>query len=272
VTLVMPSAPMTQGFTLPRIATMSPDARLARLSTEAPRIPWDSFITRILRWEAGEHFSLIGNTGQGKTTMMLNLLPLHPFVVVFATKPRDKTMTALINTGYLRMDRWRSLDPNQYPRRALWPDATRIDSDQLQKDVFHDAFARIYREGHWTVAIDETWWLSNVLGLDKDIKTYLLQARSLDISLLLATQRPAWVPREMYTQSTHLMFWRTNDETDLRSLSGIGYKSASVIQDAVMNLESHQTLYINTRTGFMCRTRCPDVRLPSSGARGGNAR
>lgn len=237
-------------------------SRLARLSTEAPRVPWDQFITRVLNWQSGEHFGLIGPTGSGKTNMLLNLLPLHPFVVTFATKPRDATMSALITDGgYVKLDRWRSLDPDEYPRRVLWPDATRFDAEDIQRAVFHDAFDRIYREGYWTVALDETWYIDNVLHLERDIKMYLLQARSLDISLLAAMQRPAFVPRELYTSCTHLMFYRVNDETDLRALSGIGWRSGDLIRDVVANLEKYQVLYINTRTGFMCRTKCPRVSM-----------
>lgn len=233
--------------------------RNARLSMNCPRIPWNKFTEHVLHWRAGEHFALIGPTGLGKTTMLSALLPLHPFVVVFATKPRDVSMDYLIDhEGYIRLEHWRALDARQFPRRVLWPDANRIDSETHQKTVFHDAFARIYREGHWTVAIDETWWLDEKLKLAGDIKTYLLQARSLGISLICATQRPAWVPRELYTSCTHLMFWRTGDADDLKSLSGIGWRSSDIIREAVANLDLFQCLYVNTRTGYMCRTRCPE--------------
>jgi energy-coupling factor transporter ATP-binding protein EcfA2 len=251
-------------FPLPRTnwSAENDNARLATISTQAPRIPWDKFRTQILEWESGEHFALIGPTGMGKTTMLLNILPIHPFVTVFATKPRDKTMDGLIQSaGYVRLEQWRSIDPTQFPRRVLWPDATSLDSDEIQKAVFKDAFQKIYREGNWTVALDETWYLDNVLHLDGEIKKYLLQARSLGISLVTATQRPAWVPREIYSSCTHLMFWRTNDETDLRSLSGIGFRSAELIKSVVSDLDPFQVLYINTRTGYMARTKCPDVKL-----------
>jgi hypothetical protein len=232
---------------------------LAQLSTQAPRIPWDVFIREELDWRMGEHFALIGPTGQGKTTMMLNLLPLHPYVTVFATKPHDDTMDSLIRQGYLKMDRWRSLDPRDYPRRVLWPDARDIRAEERQKGVFKHAFGSIYREGGWTVAIDELWYIINALGMSREVKTYLLQARSLGISLLAATQRPAYVPLEIYDQSTHLMFWRDNDERNLARLSGISWRSASFIKSTVADLDMHQVLYINTRTGRMIRTRCPAV-------------
>jgi hypothetical protein len=202
---------------------------------------------------------LIGPTGQGKTTMLMNLLPHHPFVVVFATKPKDKTMDRLLATGYTKMERWVSLDPEQFPRRVVWPNATRLDSDEYQATVFHHAFMAIYREGGWTLAIDETWYMSNTLGLTRDIKQYLLQARSLEISLVCATQRPANVPLEIYDQSTHLFFWRDNDESNLRRLSGISWRSADLVRRLVSDLEPFQVLYVNTRTGEMCRTRCPQI-------------
>lgn len=232
----------------------------ARLSKEAPRIPWDEFLEDVFNWEQGEHTALIGPTGQGKTNTLTQLLPLHPYVVVFATKPKDASMLRLVHDGgYHVMRQWESLDPYKFPRRVLWPDAMSLDSETIQRDVFRSALARIYREGGWTVAIDELWFVNNILGLTREIKTYLLQARALGISLLMATQRPAWVPLEVYDQSTHLFFLRDNDETNLRRLSGISFRSADLIRSVVSDLEKYQLLYINTRTGFMCRTRPPLV-------------
>lgn len=235
-------------------------AHYARLSVEAPRKPWDVFI-RELDWRNGEHFGLIGPTGQGKTNMLINLLSLHKYVVVFATKPRDISMTILADNGYHIIREWQSIDPKKYPRRILWPDATTLDADARQTEVFGNAFRSIYREGHWTIAIDELWYIINILNLDREVKTILLQGRAMGISLIVATQRPAWVPLEVYDQSTHLMFWRDNDETNLRRLSGISYRSADLIRSIIPDLEPHQILYVNTRTGEMCRTRPPLIRL-----------
>jgi len=160
--------------------------------------------------------------------------------------------------GYEKFDRWPGfLSPKDHPRRVIWPDARRLDSEDLQEKVFTDTLARIYRTGNWTVAIDELWYFTNVLNMGGIVKTYYLQARSLDISLIAGVQRPAWVPREMYTSCTHLFFWRTNDETDLKSLSGIGARSATLIREVVSNLDRYESLYINTRSGQMCRVKVP---------------
>lgn len=240
--------------------------RLADAQTQAPRVPWDDF-WRQLDWRQGEHFALIGPTGQGKTLMLTQLIPRRAYIAVFATKPRDTTMEGMVepwwrtflpwteNNGFVRYRQWRPASTKKFPRRIIWPSANDIDSDRHQSDIFEDAFARIYREGGWCIAIDEAWYICNMLGLAKQVRMTLLQGRSLGISMLVATQRPAHVPLEIYDQSTHLMFWRDNDETNLRRLGNLAFHQRSTVAQLVANLEQHQVLYLNTRKGSMMRTR-----------------
>lgn len=238
------------------------DVQQGTIAREAPRIPWDKFI-RNFYWKPGEHIALIGPTGQGKTTLLMNLLPLSRYNVVFATKPKDESMDRLIREGdYQKFARWQpvpgvSLSARDFPRRVLWPSAATIDAVVNQRKVFADAFAKIYIEGGWTVAIDELWYVNNILKLSSEIRMFLLQGRSLGISLIAATQRPRYVPLEIYDQSTHLFFWRDNDRDNLERLSGINARSSALVKLIVSNLDRFQVLYINTRTGAMMRTRAP---------------
>lgn len=232
-------------------------------ANQAPRIPWDVFV-RKLDWRQGEHVGLIGPTGQGKTTMLTALLPFRTYVAVMATKPRDSTMDELIASGYVRFDEWNPVAPARAPRRVIWPSATNIDAEDSQKRVFKDAYGHIYREGGWCLVVDEGWYLAVVLDMKKELRTVWTQGRSLGISQVVATQRPAWVPTEMFDQSTHLFFWRDNDETNLKRIGGIGFRSSNVIRNVVSNLEQFQCLYVNTRTGEMMRTRAPAPRKVST--------
>lgn len=247
-------------------ATRDASAGHALLATNAPRMPWDVFTRSVFDPRPGEHVAIIGPTGQGKTVLQTEILPFFPFVAVFATKPVDRSMKELIvNQGYKRLAHWHRLDPFDVPKRVVWPDASSLKAISTQRRVFAHAFQSIFREGGrpehnpvgWAVGIDELWYIVNVLGLDEAVKLFLLQGRSLGHSLIVATQRPSKVPLEVYDQSTHLFYFRDNDRRNLDRLSEINARDSALVKLIVQNLDQHQVLYINTRTGQMVRTRTP---------------
>jgi hypothetical protein len=93
-----------------------------------------------------------------------------------------------------------------------------------------------------------------MINLRAAYRTMLAQARSNNISVVSATQRPAHVPREMYSQATHLFFWQDNDYADLKRLGEISYVNADQVKSWVSRLPFHEVLYINSRNGTMVRT------------------
>lgn len=262
----MPPAPR---FAVPQWAA---DERAARVTALAPRIPWNRFAGtgKMFDPSPGEHVGIIGPTGQGKTVLQNHILPLFPFVAVFATKRVDVSMNDLVERGgYVRLAAWHRLNPIDAPRRVIWPQANSLkDTIPRQREIFEDAINSIFMEGGrpannpvgWAIAIDELWYFTNMLKLDTEIKMILLQGRSAGISLIAATQRPAWVPLEVYDQSTHLFFFRDNDSRNLDRIAGIGVADRGAVKDLIANLDKHQVLYVNTRTGQMARTRAPAPR------------
>lgn len=253
-----------------------PDATrtAAMVNNVAPRIPWDEFLGSHFVWRrtddegnpSGEHIAMIGPTGQGKTTLTLNLFPLHPFTVVFGTKKTDSSLDKFVKSGFMRQEHWQSLDARHFPRRIIWPQPRKLsDMVPYQRQVFTDAIEHIYAEGHWDLVIDEGYYLDEVLKLGGMLRLIYTQIRSAGVSIVLGTQRPAWVPVEVYDQSTHLFFWRDNDKRNLQRLQEVSLIHAQAIKEIVPNLENHQVLYLNTRTGFMCRTRCPAISFPKGG-------
>lgn len=226
--------------------------------TDVPFVDWDTFINHRFIWKQGEHIGLIGPTNCGKTTLAEAILPLRKYIVVLATKPRDKSLDRFGKAnGFEKITEWKTISPNRMPRRLLWPYAKDLNAVNVQHKVFANALVQIYREGGWCVYMDELWFMIHHLKFEFAIKTYLQQARSLDISLVVATQRPAFVPLEVYDQSTHLFFWRDNDERNLKRISGISWLSANLVRSVVSRLEPHEVLYINTRDGLLIRTKSP---------------
>lgn len=222
----------------------------------APRVDFDEWKNNFT-WGQGEHIAMIGPTGAGKTTLGLYVAELRRYVTAFVTKPKDPVMEKLTlkGSGYKKLTKWKSYDPNIVPKRLLWPPATDLYSERNQHATFTTALRNIYREGSWTVFVDETYYLCNVLGMDDEVRTYLTQARSLDISLLLLTQRPSRVPLEIYDQSTHLFFWRENDEANLKRLGGISWANSALVREIIAHLAHHECLYVNTRSGVTSMVR-----------------
>ena len=246
-------------------AQMWQDEYLSGLATgDIPILTWDQFRT-LMDWQQGEHVGIIGPTGQGKSTLALALLHDRDYVCMFATKPRDSTLDRFAaEYDYRVLKQWNGrmrTDPGRftrgYPRRVLWPLAQDLHSATHQRSVFESALSSIYREGGWTVYFDELWIMCRTLRLDHEFKTYLMQSRSNEISVVASSQRPAWIPVEVYDQSTHLLFCRDNDRTNLERISGVGYLDSRRIREIVPRLERYQFLYINTRNGAMCRTTAP---------------
>lgn len=214
-------------------------------------IGWGEFLSAF-QWEQGEHVSMVGPTGGGKTTLAIQLLPIRKYVAVLATKPADDTLSRMLADGYRRIYEWPP-GPTRH-RVMLWPRVRRFADIPEQRRIFLHALDSIFEAGAWCVFADELYYLAKTLNLDAYFRVLWQQGRSIKISLVAATQRPAWVPLEAYSQATHVFFWRTTDRRDLDRIAGLGGSDSAMVRRRVAELDHHQVLYVNTRSGTILST------------------
>lgn len=229
----------------------------------------------------GDHVAIIGPTGTGKTHIALELAELRDYVLFVACKPKDPLIRDLVAHGY-----WVSgnleipylEDPPgsrrfvpAYKRVVYWP---RLDADRIRKLKAHEllrtekamqkpavaaAIGYVRKNGSWCLIMDESTWVCRDLGLQRDVDSALFQFRTLDASLILCGQRPAWMGQYALSQPTHLFLFQTSHKNDIKSLGDISGVNYDRVIDTVMSLDhrSHEVLYVNTRTREMFRTIAP---------------
>jgi hypothetical protein len=225
------------------------------LTTAFPFVQWEDF-PRHMQWKQGEHATLIAPTGQGKTTLIREILPsstaVREYVMVLVTKKRDDTLSAF--EDYKKMN-----SPEPWAKKVMiYPPFPRNPDKmfELHRDIFKNALVTAYRQEGWTVIADEVRYLSEQLRLDRYLELIWLQGRSLGVTLVASTQRPRHIPLSAYDQATHLFLWRDNDKGNIGRLAEIGGTvDRRRIIERIPDLPRHQFIYVNTRSGETVESR-----------------
>jgi hypothetical protein len=225
---------------------------------DVPLVPWADFRRR-LGWQQGEHVTLIGKTRSGKTTLALQLLPLRRFVLVLATKPRDPLIDRLRRQGYHVTRTW-PVSTEVYQRVVFWPRVERMGDQWEQEKAVAGCLESVYETGGWTIYLDEVRYVSepSYLGLRSHVQLLWTQGRSLGVTVVAGSQRPAWVPLEAFSQADHLFLWRESDDANLKRVASIAGVHTQAMRELVPQLPEHQALYVNTVTGALARTQAYD--------------
>ena len=223
---------------------------------KAPQINWEEFTAKF-KWKQGEHVTLIGPTGCGKSTVAKEILPRRDFICVFVTKKRDKTLDELQKE--LKAERFREpfFNPDVAPRFLLHPKMEHGKKNIAnQREQFEEALETIFRQEGWTLYLDECRYITDNLNLSTDVELLLQQGRSLGVTVVLCTQRPRKVPLEAYSQATHIFLWGDNDKGNIQRLSELNSRDTESVKRLVPLLGLHEFLYVNTRgKGEMYRSK-----------------
>lgn len=227
-------------------------------------IPWDEFVGDVFDWKQSQHVTLIGPNGRGKTNLLTHILPMRQYKVFLGTKRKDSTQDALVrglgDSKYRVAKSWgeihQDISRNWMLRPPFPKNASVAQLKAYHAEVFRSALMSAFREGGWTIAMDEIRYLTAYLGLNDVVELLLLQGRSLGISLVSGTQRPRHVPLEAYSMASHLFFWQTPDNQDVARVAELASVGRDTVMEVVprLNAEAHEVMYVNVKTGYMAVT------------------
>jgi energy-coupling factor transporter ATP-binding protein EcfA2 len=221
---------------------------------QPPVISWQEFLHNF-HWKQGEHMTLLGTTGYGKSTLERIIIPKYRnYVVVFATKRRDDTMDKFERAGFKVQKKF---SPEVENHIILRPPIN-PDDDRSQRDEFNTAMTEIFWAGNWCMVWDEAAYLSYDLGLDRKMNRMLMQGRSLGISCVTTSQRPAFIPTYAYDMATHFFFWKLKLSRDVEKVGHLGGLDMAGMRDTIRQLDKYQFLYYNKDTDYSVIT-TPEV-------------
>lgn len=200
-------------------------------------MPWQEFAPFFYEnHQQGEHISIVGRTGKGKTTLGLMLCKIvgsrpakNPVdekskvrrpsrVTVLCYKPRDDTMRLILpQEEWPVIKKW----PPPYGQEhcIVW-----VKGDfKRQRAVFAPLLQQIYQEGAQTIYVPEAAHFERQppggLGMGSQMTEFWSAARSNKLTMISDTQRPRWVTNSMWTEPTWIFVFRIRDRLDKKRLA-----------------------------------------------------
>lgn len=218
-------------------------------------------------WKPGQHWALIGPTGEGKSTFAVGILDRRKWVLSLDPKGEDETLEA---SGYVRVRRmppprdnwawlpWRSAEPGS--DQWIWDrindgdpvgliagfEAMTDEEDLALHALMRDAVIWCRRTRGWTLYVDEFELLSSqrMFRLGPDIERMLITARRAGTSVVTSFQAAAWVSKHATRQAALCSLWPTRDRQMIKNVAEAMGRDWRMIAAVVDELPPFHTLTI----------------------------
>jgi hypothetical protein len=223
-------------------------------------IPRDEYLRSYWQYQAGESVTVLAPTGEGKTTLMMQLLAATPGLrIVIDTKKKSPEMDkACAQYGFRATPQWPVSWWNWMWFRECdrwvvrWPHLRDIEAneDRLAR-LAKEALNYIHEKGNAVLYWDEC--LDAVdLGLGKALRVIWTRGRSSRLGLWTGSQRPFNLPVYAYDQAKHLFLGNDPDVRNRQRFRDIGGFDPEKIDYYVQRLPRFHYLVINRNDRTMC--------------------
>lgn len=229
----------------------------------------DEFLREYWNYKPGQHVTILGPNGRGKSTLGFELLnaTVHPKMkaYVLVSKPRDETIDKW--TKRLRFRKIETYPPSADPlfrktRGYMLRPYQSLKNLEADEQRLKTEFRKCLRSEYATkrasiVFADEAQELHGThhtsnLGLKRELEAYWKRGRSLQSGLWALAQRSAHNSQDMYNAPEHLFLFSEPDKRNRIRFSEIGGVDPDAIMQAVESLDQFQALYIKRTGPHMC--------------------
>lgn len=232
-----------------------------------PRKSWDEVRFDIYkRWQPKDapHHSIISLSGGGKSFLATRgLLPMRGWrrTLIIDNKGDDETLKD-VGKRVRQIPKKDPMFMNKKEPDHSWYRLIVYDDWNKAREQVKDALAHCYRQGDWTIFVDETRNLTDPRVPSLNLRNYVeqiwLRGRSRGVEMVSMTQAPRWVPSSFYDQPSFVWIGRINDERAhqrLREIGGLRRQHLGIIQ----RLQKREFLVVGDGGDYTAITRIPNL-------------
>jgi hypothetical protein len=208
-------------------------------------------------WRQGEHVTIIGPTGSGKTVLARQLLRRRDYVVILGVKNRDPELYGPFESeGYQQVSHFDPEPEDGDTHLLLVPRTSQhgAEARAYKREVFRDALNEVYDAGNWCVYADDIQYEASKLHLDAEFEELWMLGRSEGVSVMASSQEPVNIPVMAYGMATHLFLFGNPDKGRAERMGELTGLNREVTQHTVLSLPDHEFLYVNKNSRQMLRS------------------